>query len=397
MSTLSTNVPTNLIGIPGFNVHDNDLVVGSSPTRSTRSYTELKTLGGGSFSTVSLCDWHGALSPNMPLAAMQCGAGAKPEWSGKRLVAVKRIRRQWEGGWNEYARQSLRAIPSHPNIIPLYDAFLVPDSKELYLVFEPMEGNLYHLFKARKGRPFAGGLTSSIFRQLAAGLDHIHSSGYFHRDLKPENVLVTTTGLCDYQSVSPTALPDAPPEKDIIALIKLCDFGLARKIRSLPPYTEYISGRWYRAPEVLLMSNTYSSRVDMWSLGAIMAEVINLRPLFPGTDTVDQLAKICDILGDPSDVYGFDAHNNPVGGGPWPRGIQMAASNGFAFRQTQPKDMHALLPMESHFPAVPISLVHCIRDLLKYEPGARLSSRECLEHPYLCETMPSSEPPASPA
>jgi meiosis induction protein kinase IME2/SME1 len=233
------------------------------------------------------------------------------------------------------ALQSLRAIPFHPNIIPLYDFFLQPDSKELYFVFEPMEGNLYHLVKARKGRPFAGGLTSSIFHQMVSGLEHIHSSGYFHRDMKPENVLVTTTGLHDYTSVSPNAPHHAPPEKDVVAIIKLADFGLAREIRSPPPYTEYVSTRWYRAPEVLLMSNNYSSPVDMWALGTIMAELINLRPLFPGSDTMDQLARICDIQGDPSDVYGFDAHNNPVGGGPWPRGIQMAASNGFAFRKVR--------------------------------------------------------------
>jgi meiosis induction protein kinase IME2/SME1 len=177
----------------------------------------------------------------------------------------------------------------------LYDFFLQPDTKELYFVFEPMEGNLYHLIKSRQGRPFAGGLTFSIFHQMVCGLDHIYSSSYFHRDMKPENILITTTGLHNYISISPNTPPNAPPERDVVAIIKLADFGLAREIRSLPPYTEYVSVRWYRAPEVLLLSN-YSSPVDMWALGTIMAELINLRPLFPGTDTMDQLAQICDIL-----------------------------------------------------------------------------------------------------
>ncbi|KAJ7225522.1 kinase-like domain-containing protein [Mycena pura] len=393
--------PTYIVGVPAVHIHNNQLVVGSSQSRSTRSYTELKSLGDGSFGTVWLCDWHGTLPPNTPLSAMQCGAGAKPEWAGKRLVAVKRMRKKWEGGWDECQRlkelESLRAIPFHPNIIPLYDFFLQPDSKELYFVFEPMEGNLYHLVKARKGRPFAGGLTSSIFRQMVSGLEHIHSSGYFHRDMKPENVLVTTTGLHDYASVSPHVPPNAPPEKDVVAIIKLADFGLAREIRSSPPYTEYVSTRWYRAPEVLLMSNDYSTPVDMWALGTIMAELINLRPLFPGVDTIDQLARICDILGDPSDVYGFDVHGGPVGGGPWPRGLQMAKSaNGFSFRKTQPKNIYSLFPIEPHFPAVPVSLVYCIRDLLKYEPGARLTSRQCLDHPYLRETTPRNNIPLPP-
>ncbi|XLU41964.1 hypothetical protein S245_036778, partial [Arachis hypogaea] len=60
------------------------------------------------------------------------------------------------------------------------------------------------------------------------------------------------------------------------------DFGLAREISSQPPYTEYVSTRWYHAPEVLLQSYLYSSKVDMWAMGAIMAELFSLRPLFPG-------------------------------------------------------------------------------------------------------------------
>ncbi|EEB98769.1 hypothetical protein MPER_01668 [Moniliophthora perniciosa FA553] len=168
-----------------------------------------------------------------------------PRMGWKRLVAVKRMKKKWEGGWDECQKlkelESLRAIPFHPNIIPLYDFFLMPATKELYFVFESMEGNLYHLIKARKGRPFTGGLVASIFFQIVSGLDHIHSYGYFHRDMKPENVLVTTTGLFDYTSLSPNAPPNAPLEKDVVAIIKLADFGLARETKSKPPYTQYVS------------------------------------------------------------------------------------------------------------------------------------------------------------
>jgi serine/threonine protein kinase len=94
--------------------------------------------------------------------------------------------------------QSLRTIPHHPNVIPLYDFFFRPDTRELHLVFESMEGNLYQLMKCRRNRPFAGGIVASIFQQVIYGLHHIHSSGYIHRDMKPENLLVTTTGLFDY-------------------------------------------------------------------------------------------------------------------------------------------------------------------------------------------------------
>lgn len=231
--------------------------------------------------------------------------------------------------------QSLRAIPVHPNIIPLYDSFLLPDSKELYFVFESMEGNLYQLIKSRKGRPLAGGLVYSIYSQVVNGLHHIHTSGYFHRDMKPENLLVTTTGLTDYQPISPIASPGAPPERDVVVIIKLADFGLARETRSRPPYTEYVSTRWYRAPEVLLRSREYSTPVDMWALGTILAELINLKPLFPGAGEIDQVARICEVLGDPNHEYGVDERGRRIGGGLWKRGVQMAKRVGFKFPEVR--------------------------------------------------------------
>lgn len=202
-------------------------------------------------------------------------------------------------------------------------------------MFESMEGNLYQLIKTRKGKPLAGGLVSSIFGQVVQGLHHIHESGYFHRDMKPENLLVTTTGLYDYRPVSPHASPDAPPESDVVVIIKLADFGLARETKSKPPYTEYVSTRWYRAPEVLLKSRDYSNPVDMWALGTIMAELVNLRPLFPGQGEVDQVARICELLGDPCRDYGHDARGKPVGGGKWSRGIKMARQVGFSFPEVR--------------------------------------------------------------
>lgn len=229
--------------------------------------------------------------------------------------------------------KSLRTIPPHENVIPLYDCFILPTTKELYFVFECMEGNLYQLIKSRKGRPLAGGLVSSIFYQTCRGLAHTHDAGYFHRDMKPENLLVTTTGLTDYTPVSPLAPPGAPPEKDVVVIIKLADFGLARLIKSKPPYTEYVSTRWYRAPEVLLQSTDYNAPVDLWALGTIMAEVVNLKPLFPGNNGQDQLQRICQVLGDPSDVYGFDSHGRPRGGGKWSRGLKMAKHTGLVFEK----------------------------------------------------------------
>ena len=126
--------------------------------------------------------------------------------------------------------------------------------------------------------------------------------------MKPGNLLVTTTGLYDCQPVSPVPPPNTPPEKDVVVIIKLTDFGLAREMKSKPPYTEYVSTRWYRAPEVLLRSRDYLSPVDLWAFGTIMTELVNLRPLVPDQGEIDQVVWVCDLLGDPSEEYGLELH-----------------------------------------------------------------------------------------
>ena len=198
-----------------------------------------------------------------------------------------------------------------------------------------MEGHLYQLIKTRHGRrPFAGGLVASIFRQIVQGLHHIHVWGYFHRDIKPENILVTTTGHHSYPNLSPIAPPDAPPEQDVKVLVKLADFGLACETQSKPPYTEYVSVRWYRAPEVLLRSRDYSSPIDMWALGTIVAELVTLRPLFPGKNEADQLDLITQFLGDPCETYDSGRRGKSIGGGRWDDGVKMASNNlGFTFQK----------------------------------------------------------------
>ena len=77
--------------------------------------------------------------------------------------------------------------------------------------------------------------------------------------------------------------------------MKVADFGLAREIRSRPPYTDYVSTRWYRAPEVLLRSPYYNAPIDIFAMGAIMAELYTLRPLFPGTSEVRLIEGSCSI------------------------------------------------------------------------------------------------------
>ena len=123
-----------------------------------------------------------------------------------------------------------------------------------------MERDVYAVMKhyQKYGGCIPPEFVRKIMYQSLKGLAYMHKHGFFHRDLKPENILVRE-GEC-----------------------KLADFGLAREIRSRPPFTDYVSTRWYRAPEVLLRSTSYNSPIDLWAVGAIMAELITLRPLFPG-------------------------------------------------------------------------------------------------------------------
>jgi len=161
------------------------------------------------------------------------------------------------------------------------------------------------------------------------------------RDLKPENLLVTN-------------------EEEI----KLADFGLARSIRSKPPFTSYVSTRWYRAPELLLKSVHYNSAVDLWAFGAILVELFTLRPLFPGTSQIDQLFKVCATLGTPKSDE-------------WTEGHQLAFNMNFHFPNCSQVDLAKIIPH------APVDAVKFVRSLLKWNPSARLSTTKCLTNSWL--------------
>ncbi|MGH0148190.1 UNVERIFIED_CONTAM: hypothetical protein FKN15_060342 [Acipenser sinensis] len=166
--------------------------------------------------------------------------------------------------------------------------------------------------------------------QIIQGLAFIHKHGFFHRDMKPENLLCMG------------------PE-----LIKIGDFGLAREIRSRPPYTDYVSTRWYRAPEVLLRSSVYSSPIDMWAVGCIMAELYTLRPLFPGNSEVDEIFKICQVLGTVKKALRYPYFQVGQVLGPPPQYVEQQKAHNKPVQPTEPKPI-SLSKTEPHSPPDPI-------------------------------------------
>uniref|UniRef100_A0AAY4DT02 non-specific serine/threonine protein kinase n=1 Tax=Denticeps clupeoides TaxID=299321 RepID=A0AAY4DT02_9TELE len=280
-------------------------------------YAALRQLGDGTYGSVSL---------------------SRSLESGE-LVAVKKMKKKfysWEECMNLREVKSLKKL-NHANVIKLKE--VIRENDHLYFVFEYMKENLYQLMKERT-RLFPESAVRNIMFQILQGLTFIHKHGFFHRDLKPENLLCMG------------------PE-----LVKIADFGLAREIRSQPPYTDYVSTRWYRAPEVLLRSTSYNSPIDQWAVGCIMAELYTLRPLFPGSSEVDTIFKVCQVLGTPT-------KND------WPEGHHLAAAMNFRWPQCVPTSLRCLIPNAS------AEAIQLMRDLLQWDPKKRPAAGQALRFSY---------------
>lgn len=171
--------------------------------------------------------------------------------------------------------QCMRRLSPHANIVDLKEVIFDKKSGTLALIIELMDMNLYELIRGRRQYLPEKKCQNYIYQTLKA-LDHMHRNGIFHRDIKPENILLKGE------------------------VVKLADFGSCRSVYSKQPYTEYISTRWYRAPECLLTDGYYTYKMDIWSVGCVMAEILSLHPLFPGSNEVDQVHRIHNVVGSPS-------------------------------------------------------------------------------------------------
>ncbi|KAJ7275541.1 kinase-like domain-containing protein [Mycena haematopus] len=263
------------------------------------------------------------------------------------IVALKEINLDAEEGTPSTAIREISLLKElkHVNIVRLHD--VIHTETKLILIFEFCEQDLKKYMDQHGDRGALDPATVRSFMfQLLKGTNFCHENQVLHRDLKPQNLLINRKGE-----------------------LKLGDFGLARAFGvPVNTFSNEVVTLWYRAPDVLLGSRTYSTSIDVWSCGCIFAEMISGVPLFRGKDTQDQLLHIMRILGTPSDQQlAKMAKDSPeVSLKPFPRCPKV--------------DLQQVLPKAS--PAA----IDLLERLLKFDPAERISAADALSHPYFTET-----------
>ncbi|ELK24642.1 Mitogen-activated protein kinase 11 [Myotis davidii] len=222
---------------------------------------------------------------------------------------------------------------------------------EEYLVTTLMGADLNNIVKCQA---LSDEHVQFLVYQLLRGLKYIHSAGIIHRDLKPSNLAVNED--CE---------------------LRILDFGLARQADE--EMTGYVATRWYRAPEIMLNWMHYNQTVDIWSVGCIMAELLQGKALFPGSDYIDQLKRIMEVVGTPSpEVL-----------------AKISSEHARTYIQSLPpmpqKDLRSIFRG-----ANPLA-VDLLGRMLVLDSDRRLSAAEALAHAYFSQYHdPEDEPEAEP-
>jgi len=236
-----------------------------------------------------------------------------------------------------------------------YDSF-----KEVYLIQELMETDMHHVIRTQD---LSDDHCQYFVYQTLRALKAMHSADIIHRDLKPSNLLLNAN--CD---------------------LKVCDFGLARSVRTAEPngtptgfMTEYVATRWYRAPEIMLTFKQYTKAIDIWSVGCILAEMLSGKPLFPGRDYHHQISLILDVLGTPTlqEFYDIGSRRSRE----YLRALPFRAKREF----------------ETLYPNANPLAIDFLKRTLTFDPKKRMTVEEALAHPYLANYHdPADEPTVPP-
>uniref|UniRef100_A0A8C5H255 mitogen-activated protein kinase n=1 Tax=Gouania willdenowi TaxID=441366 RepID=A0A8C5H255_GOUWI len=238
------------------------------------------------------------------------------------------------------------------------DVFAKRAYRELMLLkhmkHENVSRNITHLGKLMKLQRLSEEKIQFLVFQMLKGLQYIHSVGIIHRDLKPGNLAINQE--CE---------------------LKILDFGLARQADS--EMTGYVVTRWYRAPEVILSWMHYTQTVDIWSVGCIMAEMLQGKPLFKGSDHLDQLTEIMKLTGTPAQEFISKLQSED------------AKSYIKSLPKVEKKDLHQV------FSSANPQAVSVLDRMLLLDPEERVTATEALALPYFSDFRePEEENDAQP-
>ncbi|KAF5734546.1 hypothetical protein HS088_TW15G00038 [Tripterygium wilfordii] len=267
----------------------------------------------------------------------------------RQTVAIKKIRlgKQKEGV-NFTALREIKLLKElkDPNIIELTDAF--PHKGNLHLVFEFMETDLEAVIRDRNIF-LSPADTKSYLQMTLKGLAFCHKKWVLHRDMKPNNLLIGSNGQ-----------------------LKLADFGLARIFGSPDrKFTHQVFARWYRAPELLFGTKQYGAGVDVWAAACIFAELLLRRPFLQGSSDIDQLGKIFAAFGTPTSSQ-------------WP---DLVFLPDYVEYQYVP-----VPPLRSLFPMASDDTLDLLSKMFTYDPKARISAQQALEHRYFSSAPLPTDP-----
>jgi cyclin-dependent kinase 10 len=266
----------------------------------------------------------------------------------KKEYALKKIRVDRDLENYGFQLSSLREISilrscDHENVLKLKEVVVGNQLEKIYLVLEYCEQDLSSLLDNLE-KPFTESEVKCITIQLLRGLEYLHTNFIIHRDIKVSNLLLTDSGC-----------------------LKIADFGLARTF-NVPSkeMTPNLVTLWYRPPELLLGSKHQTTAVDMWAVGCILGELLIHKPLLPGKGEIDQINKIVDLLGTPSESI-------------WPGFMQLPACKGFTLRH-QPYNN-----LKTKFPSLSSAGLRLLNFLFMYDPKKRASAKESLNSSYFKE------------
>ncbi|KDO30744.1 CMGC/GSK protein kinase [Saprolegnia parasitica CBS 223.65] len=262
------------------------------------------------------------------------------------VVAIKKVLQ--DKRFKNREMQIMRQL-QHDNIVQLKHCFYCngekPDELYLNLVLEYIPDTLYGVARQlQRNKQFMPILHVKLYiYQICRALGYIHAMEICHRDIKPQNLLLN-------------------PQSHVV---KICDFGSAKKLQPNEPNVSYICSRYYRAPELIFGATDYTTAIDVWSLGCVFGELLLGQPLFPGESGVDQLVEIIKVLGTPAREE-----------------IQAMNPNYTEFQFPQIRAHPWSKVFRSRTPEEAIDL---IAKMLAYDPVKRIKPLEAAAHPFFDE------------